>query len=201
MFNSVNSRNESIPPADGAKRILVRGVNWLGDAVMTTPALQRLREARPEARIALLTSEKMAGLWLHHPAINDVTSFSPSGKLFAGGRKSGTEKFDLGFAFPNSPRSALELWLAGIPRRIGFAAPWRNFFLTDVLEGRPGATKMRKRTAGEIRRLISTEGIRRMTFPISAHHINDYLAMVAAAGARPQPAAPRLFIRDAALPG
>jgi len=27
------------------RRILVRGVNWLGDAVMTTPALQRLREA------------------------------------------------------------------------------------------------------------------------------------------------------------
>ena len=33
-------------------RILVRGVNWLGDAVMTTPALQRLRQALPGAHIA-----------------------------------------------------------------------------------------------------------------------------------------------------
>ena len=48
--------------------ILVRGVNWLGDAVMTTPALQRLREARPAARIVLLTPEKLAGLWPGHPA-------------------------------------------------------------------------------------------------------------------------------------
>ncbi len=41
----------------GPRRILVRGVNWLGDAVMTTPALLRLRERFPQAHIALLTPE------------------------------------------------------------------------------------------------------------------------------------------------
>ena len=40
------------------RRILVRGTNWLGDAVMTTPALLRLREKFPDAHIALLTPDK-----------------------------------------------------------------------------------------------------------------------------------------------
>ncbi|MEI7807604.1 MAG: hypothetical protein WCJ07_03860, partial [Verrucomicrobiota bacterium] len=51
------------------RHILVRGVNWLGDAVMTTPALLRLREIYPDARITLLCPEKLSELWLHHPAV------------------------------------------------------------------------------------------------------------------------------------
>jgi heptosyltransferase-2 len=47
--------------------ILVRSVNWLGDAVMSTPALIRLRQARPGARITLLSPEKLAGLWEGSP--------------------------------------------------------------------------------------------------------------------------------------
>src|ERR1043166_2278068 len=57
------------------RRILVRGVNWLGDAVMTTPALLRLREHFPAALIALLTPEKLPGLWLQHPAIDEIITF------------------------------------------------------------------------------------------------------------------------------
>ena len=52
---------KQLPPAP---RILVRGTNWLGDAVMTTPALLRLREKFPAAHIALLTPEKLRDLWL-----------------------------------------------------------------------------------------------------------------------------------------
>jgi len=57
-------------------RILVRGVNWLGDAVMTTPALQRLRERFPRAHITLLTLEKLGDMWLHDPSINELQTFS-----------------------------------------------------------------------------------------------------------------------------
>ena len=52
------------PPSSILARILVRGTNWLGDAVMTTPALLRLREKFPDAHIALLTPEKLRDLWL-----------------------------------------------------------------------------------------------------------------------------------------
>ncbi|MBW8864797.1 MAG: lipopolysaccharide heptosyltransferase II, partial [Verrucomicrobia bacterium] len=44
-------------------RILVRGVNWLGDAVMTTPALLRLREHFPAAHITIFTPDKLKELW------------------------------------------------------------------------------------------------------------------------------------------
>lgn len=65
-------------PAPVAPRsILVRGVNWLGDAVMTTPALQRLRERFPEASITLVTPEKLADLWQHHPGVDEVITFRP----------------------------------------------------------------------------------------------------------------------------
>src|SRR5436853_2440309 len=67
-----------VPP----RRILVRGVNWLGDAVMTTPALLRLRQAKPEAHIALLTPEKLKDLWLRHPAIDEVITFTPGQSLW-----------------------------------------------------------------------------------------------------------------------
>ena len=64
-------------PASVPRRILVRGVNWLGDAVMSTPALQRLREALPAAQITLLTHEKLANLWQRHPSLDAVMTFSP----------------------------------------------------------------------------------------------------------------------------
>ena len=67
---------DPIPDAS-APRILVRGTNWLGDAVMTTPALLRLREKFPEAHITLLTPEKLKDLWADHPAMNEIISFAP----------------------------------------------------------------------------------------------------------------------------
>src|ERR1039457_216938 len=65
------------PPASilRPRRILVRGVNWLGDAVMITPALLRLREKFPEAHITLLTPEKLKDLWRRHPAVNETILF------------------------------------------------------------------------------------------------------------------------------
>src|SRR5512136_38280 len=89
------------------RRILVRGVNWLGDAVMSTPALLRLRERFPEARIALLTPEKLEDLWLHHPAVNEVVPFRAGEGVFSVSRQLRDKGFDLALVFPNSPRSAL----------------------------------------------------------------------------------------------
>ena len=94
------------------RRILVRGTNWLGDAVMTTPALLRLREKFPDAHIALLTPEKLRGLWLHHPAVNETISFAPDEGIFTIAKKLRAGRFDLALVLPNSPRSAIETWLA-----------------------------------------------------------------------------------------
>lgn len=138
-----------------SRRILVRGTNWLGDAVMTTPALLRLREKFPDAHIALLSQSKLTELWQQHPAINETTPFAIGESAFAIAKKLRAGKFDLALVLPNSPRSALETFLAHIPRRVGYSRPWRNFFLTQTVSSRAEAVKMRKRSAGEIRSLIT----------------------------------------------
>ncbi len=176
-----------------ASRILVRGVNWLGDAVMTTPALLRLREKFPEAHIALLTPEKLAELWRHHPAVNEIISFRAGESIFAVGKKLREGKFDLALVLPNSVRSALEVFRAGIPRRVGYARPWRNFFLTQAVPPRAEAVKMKKHSAAEIRELVRAAG-RQITPPPSSHHIYDYLNLAAALGANPEPLPPQLHV-------
>jgi heptosyltransferase II len=212
------------------RRILVRGVNWLGDAVMTTPALLRLREHFPGALIALLTPEKLRGLWLHHPAVDEVITFksdegplriakkvqlmmwpesagkptvAASAKLAASAiNPLQRGAFDLALVLPNSPRSALETWLARIPRRVGYARPWRNFFLTTAVPSRPDAGQMRKRSASEIRRLISNGGANEVSsspFQASAHQIYDYLHLVAALGANPEPLPTQLAVTPGEL--
>ncbi|HEX7570617.1 MAG TPA: lipopolysaccharide heptosyltransferase II [Verrucomicrobiae bacterium] len=193
-----------IPP----RRILVRGTNWLGDAVMTTPALLRLREKFPNTHIALLTPEKLRELWLHHPAVNETISFAPGESVFSISKKLRAGKFDLALVLPNSPRSAIEVFFAGIPERIGYARSWRNFFLTHSVAPRADAVKMRKRSAAEIKKLIvapqSSAGVSPASgkklagetpAPLSsAHQIHEYLHLAAALGSNPEPLAPQLFV-------
>ncbi len=205
------------------RRILVRGVNWLGDAVMTTPALMRLREHFPSALIALLTPEKLRGLWLHHPAVDEIITFTPEEgawriaqkvqvvmwpeskkQTVAESARRAAEAispihrgaFDLALIFPNSPRSAIESWIAGIPRRVGYARPWRNFFLTNVVPSRPDAGQMRKRSVGEIKKLTSVLAgdPPRAVYSESGHQIYDYLHLVAALGANPEPLPTQLVV-------
>jgi len=178
------------------RRILVRGVNWLGDAVMTTPALIRLREKYREAHITLLTPEKLRDLWRHHPAVDEVIGFAAGEGLFSVGRKLRAGKFDLALVLPNSPRSAMEIWLAGIPQRIGYARSWRNGFLTRAVPTRPGHVQMRKPSIREIRRLIDdpqmvTDGFKPQT---TAHQIYEYLHLIATLGASDEPTPPSLVI-------
>ena len=184
------------------RRILVRGVNWLGDAVMTTPALLRLREKFPAAHITLLTPEKLKDLWLNHPAVNETISFASGESVFSIGKKLRAGKFDLALVLPNSPRSAIEVYLAGIPRRIGYARPWRNFFLTQTVAPRAGAVKMHKRSEAEIRQLVAADGSQQHTShgrvlpnaATTAHQIHEYLHLAAALGANPEPLAPQLLV-------
>jgi heptosyltransferase-2 len=177
------------------EKILVRGVNWLGDAVMTTPALQRLREAKPGARITLLTHEKLAGLWHKHPSLDAVLTFAADESVFSISRRLRAEAFTSAIVLPNSPRSALEIFLAGIPERTGLARPWRNLFLTRTVQPRPGVEAMRKRSTEEVQRRIAA-GVPREAFPAASHHVHDYLRIVAACGASAEPVTPLLFVSD-----
>jgi heptosyltransferase-2 len=176
-------------------KILVRGVNWLGDAVMTTPALLRLRERFPEAHVTLLAHEKLADLWRHHPAVDDMMTFSRADSVWQIANRLREGKFHVGLAFPNSHRAALELWLARIPRRVGYAAPIRNWFLTDRVRPREAFVRMRKRATAEIQRLIRSPETAKPG-PVVAHHVYHYLHLAASLGANPEPLPPHLETSD-----
>jgi heptosyltransferase II len=175
--------------------ILVRSVNWLGDAVMSTPALIRLRQARPEARITLLAPEKLAGLWERQPFVDELLTFSALENIWQMGRLLREKKFTAGLVLPNSIRSALELWLAGIPRRIGAARAGRSLLLTQTVPPPAGAMAMRKRPVREIRRRIKAGGETTL-YPAAAHHVHHYLHLAAALGASPEPMAPRIEVSE-----
>src|SRR6267142_4575446 len=194
------SKDVALMPAS-ASRILVRGVNWLGDAVMTTPALQRLREAHPNSHITLLTHQKLADLWQGHPSLNSVLTFAASETVWSIARRLREQNFNTALVLSNSPRSALEVWLAKIPQRIGYACLWRNWFLTQVAPSREDRVVMRKRSVAEINRLINNTqyATRNTTYPAGSHQIFEYLNLAASLGASTTPTAPQLHVTPSEL--
>lgn len=183
-----------ITPPPQPRRLLVRGVNWLGDAVMTTPALLRLREAHPRAHIAMLTRDTLAELWQHHPAVDEVIPFTRKESFLAIGKGLRAGQFDTALVLPNSTRSALEVWWARIPVRIGYKSVNRRLMLTHNVPRPANPHEMRKRTVREIRGLITTPPEDARAIPPAAHHLHHYLHLAAALGASPEPVAPRLEI-------
>ncbi len=177
-------------------RILVRGVNWLGDAVMTTPALLRLREVHPQAHLALLTHEKLAGLWPHHPAIDSVITFANGDSVWSIARRLRAEQFQTALILPNSTRSALEVWLARIPHRLGYGGAGRNWLLTQVIPPRGEAVAMRKRSVAEIQQRIQSPPVNVATIPGRAHHLHHYLHLAAALGASAEPLPPLIQVTE-----
>jgi heptosyltransferase-2 len=142
---------------------------------------------------------------MSYSAVNETISFAPDENVFVVGKKLRAGKFDLALVLPNSPRSAIETWLARIPQRIGHARPWRNFFLTQTVLSRPNAMKMRKRSVAEIKRRTGVAPVSKIIpeesetgeTPVlhpAAHQIHEYLHLVAALGANPEPIAPQLFV-------
>ena len=117
--------------------ILIRGSNWLGDAVMSVEAVRRIKRGRPDARVTILVKRSLADFWEGVPEVDAVIVFEPGESVWSVSRKL-RNRFDVAILFPNSPRSGLEVWLAGIPRRVGYARPWRDWFLNQFI---PDPTK------------------------------------------------------------
>ncbi len=118
--------------------ILIRSSNWLGDAVMSIPAVRRIKRGRPDARLAVLTQARLADLWKSVPEVDEVIAIEDNESLLAtAGKIRG--RFDVAIIFPNSPRTALEAYLGRVPRRVGFRRPWRNIFLNQFVPEPVGA--------------------------------------------------------------
>jgi heptosyltransferase-2 len=112
-------------------RILVRSSNWLGDAVMSVPAVRGIKSGRPDAHVTVAVPGKIAALWKIVPEVDEIIAL-PSKSVFAAARLfRGKPAFDVAILFPNSLRSALEVFLARIPRRVGLIGHSRRWLLNQ----------------------------------------------------------------------
>jgi heptosyltransferase-2 len=124
--------------AGNIKKILIRGANWIGDAVLTTPAIRAVRIAYPDAYIALLTRPWVADIFKGSPDINEVIlyedRFTGLGGRLKLARLLRVRGFHSAVLLQNAFDAALVTWLAGIPERIGYRRDWRGPLLTTSIE-------------------------------------------------------------------
>jgi len=119
-----------------ATRILVRSTNWIGDAVMTTPALKAIRETFADAHIAVVANPLVAQLFTGHPDCDEVIVYDRHGAhagIFGFLRFVGVlrqKKFDSAFLFQNAIEAAIMTLLAGVRRRAGYMTDGRRLLLT-----------------------------------------------------------------------
>ncbi len=120
-------------------RILVRATNWVGDAVMSLPALRSLRAAFPDARIDLLARPWVGGLYAKESCCDRIIPYAaaPGARdLRAKWRAAAdlrAERYDCAFLMANAFEPALLAFLAGIPSRIGYNRDGRGFLLTTAV--------------------------------------------------------------------
>jgi len=126
-----------IPPPG---RIVVKAVNWLGDLVISLPALKAVRHAFPQARLAVLVRQELAGFFDGARWIDEIIPYTHARgirglpdqwRIVAAIRR---RRFDLAVLLPNSFRSALWMAAARVPWRTGYATDGRGFLLTHKVQ-------------------------------------------------------------------
>lgn len=149
----------------------MRATNWVGDAVMSLPALRALHERYPNAEIAILAKPWVADLYRREPVARRVIPYTPKtlGEKWAAGRALAREGFDCAVLLQNAFEAAAVAFAARIPERIGYARDGRGFLLTRAVPvPRPGEIPRHERfyylemlrRAGILDRLPESEGIR-----------------------------------------
>lgn len=145
-------------------RIVVKAANWLGDAVMSLPALRSLRSMRQDAHVAVLTKRGLADLYRCAPYVDETVPYD----TWLGARRSIRGRFDVALVLPRSFSSALLAFASGIPRRIGFVGEGRSALLTDRVARDPAL--------------------------LSRHRVHYYHHLLSRLGTPPEPEPPRLEV-------
>ncbi|MEM0896942.1 MAG: lipopolysaccharide heptosyltransferase II [Verrucomicrobiota bacterium] len=115
-------------------RMLVRSPNWLGDACMAVPAARAIKHGRPDLKLTVLCNANLKEMWETIPEVDVVLTRVKKESPFRVARTLKAEgPFDVALLLPNSVRSALEVWLAGIPKRIGYAGHRRRWMLNQII--------------------------------------------------------------------
>ena len=153
------------------RRILVRSTNWVGDALLTTPALASLRENFPDSHISVLAKKWVAAVFENHPAVNDVIIYDIEGRhkgwsgFLSLAREIRAKRFDLAVLFQHAFGAALLVWLARIPERVGYNTDARGFLLNRAVRYRPEDKEIHE--TDSYQGLISRSGLKvRLSNPV-----------------------------------
>jgi len=147
-------------PQEGLDKILIRGTNWIGDAVMTLPAVASVRAAYPKAHLAILAKPPVSDIYQLFSAADEIIpyekKFDNAPGVFRLAHALRKMKFDAAILLQNAIEAAIMTIAAGIPLRAGYNSDGRGFLLTHPI----------RRTAGIFK----------------VHQIDYYLEMVKALG-------------------
>jgi len=138
--------------APAERPVLITAANWIGDALMSLPALQAFRREQSEFTITLLTRPFLVPLWEMGAAADRLLPVERTASLLHTVRQLRMEGFERAYLFPNSFRSAWLPFAAGVPRRIGFRGHWRRALLTESVPMPAGHQQL------ECRALLGIQG-------------------------------------------
>ena len=112
-------------------RILIRATNWLGDAVMSLPAIRAVRTNFPTSEIHLLAKRSVADLYARESAIDRIIVYGENRWRTAWALRA--RRYRMGILLPNSFDSALVFRLAGVAQIVGYDHDRRGFLLTHAI--------------------------------------------------------------------
>ena len=147
------------PTVASPRSILLVQLDHMGDAVLTSPMLPRLRSAYPSARIDILASPSNRAIFEADPHVDRVIvaernwfERESSGRALGSavwrlGRLLRKERYELGIDVRGDVLTVLVMALAGVRRRVGWAMGGGGFLLTDVAAWEPGRHEVRSRMA------------------------------------------------------
>lgn len=121
-------------------KLLIRGTNWVGDAIMALPALRAVRSHFAGAEIAIVARPYVADLYREQHICDVLISYDTDGTYAGlGGRERLAKelsalKFDSALLLQNAFDAAWLVWRAGIPERIGYARDGRSLLLTKAIK-------------------------------------------------------------------
>ncbi|PKN76515.1 MAG: lipopolysaccharide heptosyltransferase II [Deltaproteobacteria bacterium HGW-Deltaproteobacteria-10] len=125
--------NKKLPP-EGIDKILIRATNWIGDAILTIPAVDSIRATYPQAHIAILAKPRVADVYRLFTDINEVIIYEDQYDNARGvlrlARRLRKDNFDLAVLLQNAIEAAIMSCGAGIPRRAGYNSDGRGILLT-----------------------------------------------------------------------
>jgi lipopolysaccharide heptosyltransferase II len=100
---------------------------------MSVPAVRLIKNGRPDAQVTIAAPAKIAPMWKLVPEVDAIISLPNGSLLPAVSLLKRQAVFDVAILFPNSLRVALESWLGGVPRRVGYHGHWRRWLLNQTV--------------------------------------------------------------------